>query len=425
MNTRNAFSLHLPLLKSIAKSRLKALKQGDPVQWQIADSFFAHKPVTISDIKLSDVHWMIANELGVPSWAKLKHHIESQQGHREAMAKHSAPLDADKHTLHIRCGHDIQTLLPKAGFQGDYLAWIDPYCVGPLATDYQTRLEQRAEFVVSHYLNEMPQMTATVDAVIADEKSNMTQLNDTRYERIVLWVEHDSYDQFMLVYLLAHMPLQQRDKLELIEIEDFPGSERFRGLGQLPAEALRSCWSQRRKVTAEMTQSAEQVWLILCEPSPKALLQLSSLEHTASDVARNLPHIKPALYRHLQELPHQHSHLSLTQRLGFKALTELGSTVTLAEWFRRYTEHEPLPFLGDLMFYAVMKPFSETDTPWIAIEESDQGYQQHQITFTDVGIKAIEDGWAWHGAFEWVGGINPAEEFWCWDHQDLNTLAPR
>jgi hypothetical protein len=37
--------------------------------------------------------------------------------------------------------------------------------------------------------------------------------------------------------------------LELIAADEFPGSERYIGLGQLPSEALRLLWLSRKPVT--------------------------------------------------------------------------------------------------------------------------------------------------------------------------------
>ena len=40
--------------------------------------------------------------------------------------------DADLHTLHIRCGSDLQGKLGEAGFGGDFVEFADPFCTGPL-----------------------------------------------------------------------------------------------------------------------------------------------------------------------------------------------------------------------------------------------------------------------------------------------------
>src|SRR4029077_11589137 len=61
-----------------------------------------------------------------------------------------------------------------------------------------------------------------------------------RFERVVLWFEHDVTDQLSLIHLLGHYATHRRpSRLELVSISDFPGARRFTGLGELPPEALR------------------------------------------------------------------------------------------------------------------------------------------------------------------------------------------
>jgi hypothetical protein len=71
--------------------------------------------------------------------------------------------------------------------------------------------------------------------------------SSAQYERVVLWFEHDSYDQLVLAYVLHHFWTIQSfpKRLELICIDSFPGIERFVGLGQLSSEALRTLWEGR------------------------------------------------------------------------------------------------------------------------------------------------------------------------------------
>ena len=38
-------------------------------------------------------------------------------------------------TAHLRCGDDLRERLPAAGWEGDYLAFADPVCQGPVGED--------------------------------------------------------------------------------------------------------------------------------------------------------------------------------------------------------------------------------------------------------------------------------------------------
>lgn len=80
---------------------------------------------------------------------------------------------------------------------------------------------------------------------LADMHKEWQQLTSGAYQRIVIWAEHDCYDQ--LVTLRVINELQHagfNGVLELISINQYPGSARFIGLGQLPAESLWLLWQQ-------------------------------------------------------------------------------------------------------------------------------------------------------------------------------------
>ncbi|MDH5446578.1 MAG: hypothetical protein OEY52_13580, partial [Gammaproteobacteria bacterium] len=111
--------LSLEQQKKRAKDLLK--------QWHAGDDSHEQKR------KLSDAQHSIAREYGFQNWPQLKAHIEQARLAREALAQGKpTALDADKRTLHIRCGNDIEHALAVAGFTGDFLNVPDPYVHGPV-----------------------------------------------------------------------------------------------------------------------------------------------------------------------------------------------------------------------------------------------------------------------------------------------------
>lgn len=92
------------------------------------------------------------------------------------------------------------------------------------------------------------------------------------YGRVVLWFEHDGVDQLSLVHLLGHYATHRRpQRLELINIGDFPSGRRFTGLGQLPPEALRLLWATRRPISAAQLSLGLDAWHALANPDPRPL----------------------------------------------------------------------------------------------------------------------------------------------------------
>lgn len=417
VQSNNQFSIDLERQKARAKRLLKAIRQGDEAL--LADiQTVQTKPTQLNadDVKLSHVQFYIARQLGLPSWAKLKAHVDELTHHRQAIEAGEPALDSDMKTLHIRCGHDIQDGLKQSGFRGDFLAMIDPLCMGPIPESNEHFVESRAAYV-SDTLFLTQSTSETRLRIIETENTNINVLLNGKHQRLVFWVEHDSYDQFMLLRALSLLGDSHGKIVEIIEVNNFPGTGRFIGFGQLPTEAIRSCWKKRKPVTAKLYNQAHTAWTALRSNTPERMVSL--LQHHLLD---NSPNMANALKRHLQELPHEKTGLSMTQYLGLKALETEGSSINFGHWFKRYQQLEPLPTLGDSMFYALLLPLSQGRTPLINIENSDDDLPNREFSLTSEG-EACLCGQLKMNLNYYVAGVSiTANDYWTWDHQDLRSL---
>jgi hypothetical protein len=251
--TPSAFRLNLEQQKNRAKDLLRAAKAGEKrALARVAAARAGATNANGTALKLADVQFVIARELRFASWAKLKSHIASMERQRAAMEQKQSAADAEMKTLHVRCGHDIQNTLKEAGFTGDFYPHITPYCQGPV-TNGPDRHEVMARFIVEGF-GDLLTDSKPLDyqSVLNGERHQDEILHRTAddYERVVLWMEYDNYDQLALARLLAHYSNAKKPRvLELLLVDEFPGGERFVGVGQLPPEALRMLWPTRRPVT--------------------------------------------------------------------------------------------------------------------------------------------------------------------------------
>jgi hypothetical protein len=126
--------------------------------------------------------------------------------------------------------------------------------------------------------------------------------------------------------------------LELIAADEFPGSQRYIGLGQLPSEALRLLWPSRKPVTPAQLNA----WNALASDDPQPLATIARSGTPA------LPIMASALHRHLRELPSVENVPRLTQHLALQILSEGGAFTLNRVWHLLQTEPEPLPWIGDL-----------------------------------------------------------------------------
>ena len=189
---------------------------------------------------------------------------------------------------------------------------------------------------------------------------------------------------------------------------------RFNGLGQLSPTALRMLWESRAAVTERQLRLGTTVWHAVREPAPSALHAM------AASRTPELPLMAPALIRHLQELPWTTDGLGLTQRLALAPLRE--GPQTISALFRATNfGSEPLPFLGDLMFWAILREMSEAHEPPFTIDAATAGgpWPQHLLRLTSVGEAVLAGKTDWmslHPPARWVGGvaIGPGMPDWRW-----------
>ncbi len=163
---------------------------------------------------------------------------------------------------------------------------------------------------------------------------------------MVLWFEHDLFDQLNLLWLVdrlqrAHVAME---RVRLIVIGEFPGVDPFHGLGQLTAPQLASLFPARVPVTESQVSYAADAWAAVCAPTPDRMAALA-----APDVSAPLRFVPAAIRRLLEELPGHLDGLSRTERQGLGAFAT-GAT-TLVEAFGMQAQQEAAIFLGDLPFF--------------------------------------------------------------------------
>ncbi|HEV2591158.1 MAG TPA: DUF1835 domain-containing protein [Gaiellaceae bacterium] len=254
--------------------------------------------------------------------------------------------------LHVTNGDSAARTLRETGLEGDVLAWRDALHEGPVPNvPRRELLAARAAFL-------------GVPASQLEERD--TRLVEA--ERVVLWFEHDLYDQLQLLDVLS-----LRADVELIVV----GAS----LGPMSAEQLEALWPQRVPASAEVVAAAAEAWDAVRAPEPTGLLR----------GVPQLPFLGPALRRFLEELPSTHDGLSRTERAALQTMGEFGAAQALEE----------APFLGDTWFWRTLdelRPLLEDESLRRAVlaGEADR-----------VELLGID---------RWIGGTHVTpENLWRWD----------
>lgn len=300
-------------------------------------------------------------------------------------------------TLHVTNGDAAAEGLRQADLGGAVLPWRDVLHEGPVPADLAPEAlnEVRAGYIAARGWAEMDAVRrsfAERDAVIAQAGEK---------ERIVLWFEHDLYDQLQLLQVLDRLSgLELGDTaLELVMIDHHPAVDRFFGLGQLAREHLQELFAERRPVTAEQIELARAVWDAFRAFSPVGLRNLAR-DNPA------LAFLGAAVRRHIEQYPSADNGLGRTEQQALEALAD--GPRRACDLFAAQYEQEESPFLGDSVFWHYIARLAGGESPALTIEAAEP-FSDSRLTLTAAGERVMggeADYIELNGIDRWYGGVH-------------------
>ena len=223
--------------------------------------------------------------------------------------------------LHITNGDCAVAVLSQV-VQGPVLPWRDVLHEGPVRAglSLEDLSRERAQFIASAGWASFSEVEAQLKARDAAFR------RAGEHDEIVLWFEHDLYDQLQLIQVLDGLSALRGPPISLVCEAEY--------LGSMAPERAAELFSLRTPLTRRHFQEAQSAWVAFRSSDP--------LEIDASK-PKALPFLGAALRRHLEEFPWTTDGLSRSQRQIREALKD--GPVPLSELFRR--THEEPAFLGD------------------------------------------------------------------------------
>jgi redox-sensitive transcriptional activator SoxR len=319
--------------------------------------------------------------------------------------------------LHVTNGESAGNTLRQTALGGAVLPWQDALHGGPVpAVSRPELLRVRAAF-----LSECG--WGSPRAILSSLERRDRQLVEALREgtHVVLWFEHDLYDQLQLLEVLT-LAREIGAAPELIVVDSFPAKPAFRGLGELSADELETLWPTRRMAGAEVLEAAATAWDALRTSEPEPLAQW------AGHGSQELPFLATALQRLLEELPAPADGLSGTEWRALQAIAAGAQTPQAA--FVAAQELEQAPFLGDAWFYRALAELgrglgrlveTQDGEPLPAPPPLSDGYvfARLQLRLTKEGLRVLRgeaDRVDLLGIDRWIGGSHVTPEFgWRWD----------
>ena len=316
-------------------------------------------------------------------------------------------LDAERketpRLLHVLNGDSVKGTLERSSVPGAFSPYADVLHEGPVpvATGTAATREVRARYVAaSGYVSyaEALRISGEWDAKLAAFAD---------YDEIVLWFEHDLFDQLLLVRHLDWFSRRDlgRTALSLICVGEFPGFEPFHGLGQLDANQLASLLGTRETVSSDQIALGVRVWRAFTAPDPLALDAVVNAENTEA-----LPFLQGALRRFLEEYPSVETGLPRTERHLLEILAK--GPLSPADLFLAEQRCEERVFMGDSTVWCRVRGLASGEHPLVSLnveERGDPGLPVGTVSITDTGravVAGAADAVRLNGYDRWLGGVH-------------------
>ena len=304
-------------------------------------------------------------------------------------------------TLHVTNGDSAAERIRSAGIPGDILPWRDVLHEGPVPgkLGFAQLREVRAKFIAERWapVEEVAEDLAARDAMI-DASGDR--------DEVILWFEHDLYDQLQLIQVLHRYGTQGPDphKLSLAVSNEY--------LGMLSIDRIRALHQRREPLTPEQVRLAVQAWNAFTGAEAAAITRLLDEDTSA------LPFLAPALRRLLEEYPSQRTGLSRSEQQALEAIAA-GADTPARAFPASHHEREDAVYLGDTVFATYLERMSNVPVPLVTWDDGsailapgpdlDRAWWARTLRLTDAGRSVLAgevNAIALNGIDRWIGGVH-------------------
>ena len=315
--------------------------------------------------------------------------------------------------IHITNGDCAAGVIRETDIAGPVIPWRDVLHEGPVpdGLSLDELRAVRARFIaVAGW--------GAFDAVLADLEARDGALAESRnHDEVVLWFEHDLYDQLQLLQLLDWFagPDAGRARVSLVCGAEYLGSSS-------PAR-LRERFPSRHPVSDAQLVLAREAWAAFRSPDPTALTDLVTADTSA------LPFLRRAIVRHLQQFPSVTAGLSRSEAQALAAIRR-GAVRPSEIYAASHRDQEEAIFLGDVVFAWYVEGLSRVPEPLVAWSDGERiaaprspddarAFWDREVRLTEAGRRVLDgeaDRVQLNGIDRWLGGAHlRSPSCWRWD----------
>lgn len=309
--------------------------------------------------------------------------------------------------LHVTNGSVVLSRIHALGIGGDVIPWDDVLHEGPVPSGLNvTEMGRiRAGFLAGSDAGQVAEINRSFE-------QRDRALAETRSDEIVLWFEHDLYDQLQVLQILDRLAPAQ--PVTAILADDY--------LGAQTDEQLMFWFDGRRSLSAGEWSAAAEAWRLFREPDPTGL---AAFDHPGA-----WPSLKSSLRRHLEQFPGIRTGLSRTERQTLSAL--MAGPLTPRELFPAANHAvEEAVFMGDWGWWSHIRPLVVANRPLMRLEGQVPETWHHadwwrddewapRVALTEDGERVLAgtlDHVAVNGINRWLGGVylHGSGPVWRWN----------
>lgn len=316
--------------------------------------------------------------------------------------------------LNITNGDSAVELMHAANLPGDYLPWRDVLHEGPVPENKS--LEELSKIRTSYIVG---RGWGTADAISESFITRDRQLkNCHHYDKVILWFEHDLYDQLQILQVLDWFFRNSNIgvSLSMVCVDQY--------LGMQSPDTFKQLIVFEKPVSQKQLLLANQAWVAFCKSTPEHWFYLLNEDTSA------LPFLEGAIVRLLEEYPSASNGLSRTAHKSLSILIE--GELSPGKLFGRYMGTEERQFLGDLSYWGILQTLLDEKLMTLDVADGESSQlpcgSNSQLSITPLGIAVLqgEKNFLEHGRLDrCIGGVHlTAENTWCWD-ADSHTIIKK